>query len=147
VLGNLLTIPYILISVKEILIFFFAPLYSVVLATKKMRRKFILMSALLVAAIIYCGCEKKEDRTPIPPPTPPTADFTYVLTNHVTRTVDFTNTSIHAQSYLWNFGDATTSTLVSPQHSFPSYGNYTVKLTASGEGGINTASKSVAITP
>jgi PKD repeat protein len=113
-----------------------------------LNKKFILVTtALLIATAIFLGCEKKEQREPISPPTPPTADFTYEITDHITRTVKFTNASAHAQSYSWNFGDAGTSSQVSPQHNYPSYGNYTVKLTASGEGGINTATKVLSITP
>jgi PKD repeat protein len=113
----------------------------------KMIKKSVLASALLIAAITFYGCEKKDDRPATSNPTPPVADFTYVVTNHITRTVAFTNASTYANSYSWDFGDASTSTLVSPQNSYPSYGNYTVKLTANGEGGTNIATKTVSITP
>jgi|SRR5688572_24120888 len=112
-----------------------------------MKKKFILITAVLLAAIVYYGCEKKEEQPPVPPPAPPVADFTYEITNHATRTVKFTNASLYAHSYSWDFGDAGTSTQISPQHSYPSYGNYTVRLTAHGEGGTNTATKTVAVTP
>lgn len=42
--------------------------------------------------------------------------------------ISFINTSSNASSYLWDFGDGTTSTLQSPAHSYVSPGNYTVKL-------------------
>ena len=99
-----------------------------------------------MAAAIVSGCEKKE-KPETSQPTPPSPDFTFEITNHTTRTVDFTNASTHADSYSWQFGDAGTSTLASPQHSYPSYSSYTVTLTAYGQGGINTATKSIAITP
>ena len=112
-----------------------------------MKKNFFLIAALLLAAVIYYGCDKKDD-TPEPElPTPPAADFTFIVSNHQTRTVDFTNTSVYANSYSWNFGDAVTSTVTSPQHSFPSYGSYSVALTAHGQGGSNTATKTVTITP
>lgn len=46
--------------------------------------------------------------------------------------VQFTNTSIGATSYLWNFNDPnnSTSTQTSPQFTFQNYGNYVVDLTA-----------------
>lgn len=42
--------------------------------------------------------------------------------------VQFTNTTPSAQSVLWNFGDGTTSTTMSPQHTYTTAGTYTVKL-------------------
>ena len=44
--------------------------------------------------------------------------------------VPFTNSSINANSYLWDFGDGTTSTLTSPTKTYTVYGNYIVKLVA-----------------
>ncbi len=46
-------------------------------------------------------------------------------------TVNFTNTSSNALSFLWQFGDGTTSTTFSPTHIFTSAGTYTVTLSAS----------------
>jgi gliding motility-associated-like protein len=42
----------------------------------------------------------------------------------------FTNSSIGATSYLWKFGDGSTSTLANPQHVFPDTGFYEIELTA-----------------
>ena len=44
--------------------------------------------------------------------------------------IAFTNLSNNATSYLWNFGDSTTSTLTSPTHFYTTAGTYTVTLTA-----------------
>lgn len=43
----------------------------------------------------------------------------------------FTHTNPSANSYVWHFGDGTTSTATSPQHSYTLPGTYTVKLVAS----------------
>ncbi len=55
------------------------------------------------------------------------ADITYSCNN--SESVSFTNNCIDAVNYFWDFGDATTSNLVSPTHNFSS-GLYTVKLHA-----------------
>lgn len=57
----------------------------------------------------------------------PLASFTYVVKK---QEVEFTNTSANASSYLWDFGDGTTSTEETPTHTFPDAATYTVKLTA-----------------
>lgn len=57
-------------------------------------------------------------------------------------TVVFTNTS--AGDYidsLWAFGDGTTSTLDNPTYTYTVPGVYTITLTVSGTGGINTETK------
>jgi len=50
----------------------------------------------------------------------------------VPLTVDFTNLSVNAASFTWDFGDGTTSTQVSPSHTYSAYGDYTVTLTSVG---------------
>ena len=46
--------------------------------------------------------------------------------------VQFYNSSSNAQSYIWDFGDGSTSTDVNPSHTFIDHGTYMVKLTAIG---------------
>ncbi|MEA3444130.1 MAG: T9SS type A sorting domain-containing protein, partial [Bacteroidota bacterium] len=46
------------------------------------------------------------------------------------NTVEFTNTSGNALSYLWDFGDGTTSTEENPVHQYQSIGTFTVSLIA-----------------
>jgi PKD repeat protein len=43
--------------------------------------------------------------------------------------VNFTNLSVDGDTYLWNFGDNTTSTLTNVTHTYNVIGNYTVSLT------------------
>ncbi len=57
------------------------------------------------------------------------AGFTYTADLLV---VTFTNMSLNATSYLWDFGDGTTSTETHPIHVFTATGTYTVTLAAYG---------------
>ncbi len=51
--------------------------------------------------------------------------------------VNFTNTSTGAVSYLWNFGDASSSTSANPVHTYTSFGNFTVTLVATNSNGCS----------
>ena len=56
-------------------------------------------------------------------------------------TVRFSNESILADSWLWDFGDGTTSTEKNPTHRYLAAGAYTVSLMTSGRGGSSTETK------
>jgi len=62
----------------------------------------------------------------------PAPDFTADITQACTRaTVTFTNKTPVANTYVWDFGDGTTSTAVNPTHTFDyTHSPYTVTLTA-----------------
>ena len=47
-------------------------------------------------------------------------------------TVSFSNVSVNGGSYLWHFGDGTTSTALNPTHTYTNLGTYTVTLIAYG---------------
>ena len=62
-------------------------------------------------------------------------------------TVNFTDNSSGAvTSWLWNFGDGTTSSNENPVHTYAGAGVYSVTLTVNGPGGTNTATQSSYIT-
>ncbi|MBK9175389.1 MAG: PKD domain-containing protein [Flavobacteriales bacterium] len=85
----------------------------------------------------------------ITPPLP-TASFLGQGEGCAPLTVSFTNTSLMAQSYQWNFGDGGTSTADNPTYIYNVPGVYSVTLTAFGIGGaVNTAVKvdSVVVRP
>ena len=44
--------------------------------------------------------------------------------------VKFTNLSVNANNWQWDFGDGVKSTLMNPSHTFVNNGSYTVKLTS-----------------
>lgn len=66
-------------------------------------------------------------------PEPIIADFTsdedtiYMNTN---STIVFTNASVNAVDYFWDFGDGNTSNQENPSHTYIAGGNYTVKMAA-----------------
>lgn len=65
----------------------------------------------------------------------PFASFTFPTTCLPTANVQFTNTSIGASSYVWDFGDASaTSTSTSPAHLYTGAGPFNVKLTSTSNG-------------
>lgn len=61
--------------------------------------------------------------------------------------VQFTNTSVGATSYTWDFGDAanSASTEENPLFTYASEGTYTVSLTATSTFGSNTSTKEISI--
>lgn len=81
-------------------------------------------------------------------PVTPVADFTADKTSGSdSLTVKFTdNSQNYPTSWLWDFGDGTTSTKQNPTHTYSAPGNYTVKLTASNLAGNNTVTKTNYIT-
>ncbi len=68
----------------------------------------------------------------------PTAQFSWQPDPPTENTpVQFTNLSIGATSYLWNFGDGDTSTLVNPAHQYNETGTYLAELIAYNEVGCS----------
>ena len=51
--------------------------------------------------------------------------------------IHFTNTSYNTSSYIWVFGDGTTSNLVNPVYAYTTPGNYTVQLNGYNANGCN----------
>ena len=68
----------------------------------------------------------------------PVADFIGSGTGCTPLTVDFTNNSLYADTYQWDFGDGGQSNLENPTYTYFEAGTYTVTLTAYGPGGENT---------
>jgi len=78
---------------------------------------------------------------------PPEAEFIIDVYDADTDVdLNFTNQSTNADSYVWDFGDGTTSTSENPSHAYSSGGTFTVQLTASGDCGSDTYSAEVRIT-
>jgi PKD repeat protein len=88
--------------------------------------------ALVLTISLFNSCVK--DDFPVPPAST-VSKFTYTIDNdsYAPATVTFTNNSIVPSTvgdayYAWSFGDGSTSTEVSPVHTFSSPGSFEVKL-------------------
>ncbi|MBX2930628.1 MAG: PKD domain-containing protein [Chitinophagaceae bacterium] len=77
---------------------------------------------------------------------PPIAAFTYKVDdcNNPLKVV-FADSSRGAVSYLWEFGDGTTSTVANPTHTYTASGTYQVKLTATNGDCAHTKIKTVTV--
>lgn len=76
----------------------------------------------------------------------PIANFSIDITNpQPNEEINFINSSEFASSFSWDFGDGSTSNEENPKHSFSELGDYIVMLSASGDGGTNSVSKTINI--
>jgi PKD repeat protein len=75
---------------------------------------------------------------------PPSASFTADATaGNAPLTVNFSDASTgEVTSWLWSFGDGSSSTLQNPSHTYTVGGLYSVSLTATGPGGNDTSVQS-----
>jgi PKD repeat protein len=77
----------------------------------------------------------------IPGTNPPFADFHSDNVITCSPYVSFTDQSSNASSWLWSFGDGTTSTAQNPVHTYSHYGSYTITLDVCNSYGCSTTSK------
>lgn len=105
-----------------------------------MKKNYSLLLSLATfafGALFFTSCGDDET-TPAPVP-----GFTYEMEG---KTVTFTNTSTDAATYSWNFDDdSEASTEENPTHEFPTYGDYDVRLTATGDGGSETLKQTLSL--
>lgn len=78
---------------------------------------------------------------------PPVAAFNPSSSSSCITTISFTDNSTDIpQSWLWNFGDGTTSTIQNPTHTYSNSGIYTVKLVVTNTVGMDSTIQQVTIT-
>ncbi|NCD70424.1 PKD domain-containing protein [Mucilaginibacter agri] len=76
------------------------------------------------AITILSGCKKEKV---------PTAAFTTSKSNYyLSEPVLFSNTSVNASTYDWDFGDGQTSKESNPQHAYTKSGTYQVRMLVGG---------------
>ncbi|MEI7500025.1 MAG: PKD domain-containing protein [Bacteroidota bacterium] len=93
-----------------------------------MKRNILSLLAILIILTLGAGCTKKDMGTPA---ASTVANFSFAATNQgfAPCEVQFTNLSLNATGYLWDFGDGRTSTEVNPKITYDTAGLFTVKLT------------------
>jgi len=87
---------------------------------------------ILAISISFMGCNDDDLNLPTV-----NAGFTFTI-NKDTGIVSFINTSQNARTYVWNFGDETTSTEINPTKRFAN-GTFTVNLTAMNPSGASNS--------
>jgi len=100
---------------------------------------------VVLLAANAAGSNSTSDVVQVEAGTPPVAKFKATVTG---KQVNFVDQSTGTPtSWLWNFGDNTTSSLPNPIHLYTTSGTYTVTLTVANAAGSNSASDAVKIDP
>lgn len=107
----------------------------------KIRKNRSWLTLALSAVLVLWGCKEDEEIIPAP-----TAGFSYSVDETTGGIVTFTNTSEDADTYQWDFGDGTFSTLKDPVKTFMNDGSYEIALTATNAGGSNEIKQPLTIT-
>jgi len=83
----------------------------------------------------------------VAPMTPPTAGFTHIYPDYCEGIVKFSDQSVNATAWDWDFDDGATSTLQHPTHKYALPGTYNVRLIASNIHGSDTLQQIVNADP
>ena len=101
-----------------------------------------ILPLLLLTLLVLVGCKKEDDV-----PKTEGAFSASKTTVTVDEEIQFTNNSKNAASYVWSFGDGTTSTDANPKKSYSTSGSFVVSMTATGAGGTSSSNITVIVTP
>ncbi len=101
-------------------------------------------STLFLFILGLASCSSDDDFTEVTPA--PTADFSLEAVGDNPQLISFTNMSVEAEEFIWDFGDGVgVSTQKHPSYQYVSAGNYTVILTAVNEENTSTYSQEVSV--
>ena len=98
-----------------------------------------------LTAISSVGCSttvSQNVNVSSPTASGPSSSFSLSSTGGCVAAYSFTNTSSNADSYLWDFGDGTTSNVTNPTKGYASTGTFTITLTAYNSSGCQSVSTS-----
>lgn len=102
-----------------------------------MKARFFSLMTMAVLAVLMLSC--KED-TPAP-----VVEIFFEADAMDPYTINFTTTSSNASTFSWEFGEGSVGVGAEVSHTYLSSGDYTVKVTAAGDGGSTVATKDVSI--
>lgn len=100
-----------------------------------MKTRFFSWITMAVAAMMLVSCS--ED--------PPVVEIFFEADESDPYTVNFTTQSENASSFAWEFGDGGTGEGAEVSHTYAASGDYSVTVTAKGDGGEATSTKEVSI--
>ena len=105
-------------------------------------KKLLLFAALLsFLALWSCGDDDEDPRPDL------AAAFDAVPSTSNFLEVSFLNNSMNAETYIWRFGDGTTSQEESPTHTYAEGGEYRVTLIAGAGSSVDSTSLTINLTP
>lgn len=97
-----------------------------------------LLIVLITATVSFTACKKAQT---IAPTTPEATFSTNIVTGNEPlelQTIELTNNSTDNSTYLWDFGNGTTSTEKNPTVSYNLHGIYNIKLTVTNANGLSS---------
>ena len=109
--------------------------------------KILALFQVILKGIGEFGSASTSQEIKITPPPPIPAFQANSTESTVKETIQFSNTSQLAESYLWDFGDTNSSIEMNPSHRYSNPGTYTVSLTAKGLGGEETTTQIITVLP
>jgi PKD repeat protein len=100
-----------------------------------MKTRFFSWMTMAVTAMMLVGCS--ED--------PPVVEIFFEASETDPYTINFTTQSENASSFSWEFGDGETGEGAEVSHTYAASGDYSVTVTAKGDGGEATSTKEITI--
>ena len=99
-------------------------------------RSYYTLIAIFAASIFLWSCKKDKDTAEVPESPKPTADFSFKLVSTDDPfTFKFENKGTNFKELRWEFGDDSTATEVSPEHTYINTGDYRVRVISKNDQG------------